>query len=271
MENGIRPNPTTETQDATWERFVADPSPEHREMLVQRYLKLLYRNASTLARQIPSLETEEAISSGFIGLSQAIDRFEPARGLSFTTFACPRIRGAVLDEVRRQSPLSRPANDRRRRMAQARRDIASRELCRPEAHDIAAELGVSLDEYHAWRDQGLRGKDLSLEQPAEGAGDGPARAVAEVIPDPTAMDFAERVERESTGELVRRAMAQLPPRERVAIEAHFLQEKPYREVGAALRVSGARACEIVQHGLTLLRERLLAMSGTSWDALACAN
>jgi RNA polymerase sigma factor FliA len=255
-----------ETDDrGSWQRFVDDPTPEHREILVQRYLKLLYRNASTLSRRIPLLESEEAISSGFIGLSQAIDRFEPSRGLSFTTFAFPRIRGAVLDEVRRQSPLTRPVNDKLRKIERARRTIAARELRRPEDSDIARELGVSLEEYWSWRDDGHRRKDVSLDQPTERVATGAALPVGDITPDPTALDFLASVERESTGELVRRAVADLPARERLAIEAHFFQDKTYREVGALLKVSGVRAYEIVKRGLTLLRKKLTDLAGASFE------
>ena len=213
-----------------------------------------------LSRRIPSLEPGEAISSGYIGLSQAIDRFEPARGLSFSTFAYPRIRGAVLDEVRRQSPRSRPATERRRRFECARRTATARLLRSPESPEVARELGVSLDEYWVWRDDAHRGLDVSLDQRVAARAGENSRVMADLIPDPDALEFAERVEKESVGLLVRKAVAALPARERVAIEAHFFEEKPYREVGALLRVSSTRACEIVQRGIGLLRELLRSMS-----------
>ena len=87
-----------------------------------------------------------------------------------------------------------------------------------------------------------------------------AGVLGDRIPDPAGLEFTERVESENEQHLVRRAVATLPPRERAAIEAHFFEEKPYREVGALLRVSGSRACEIVQRGVGLLREQLCAMS-----------
>jgi RNA polymerase sigma factor for flagellar operon FliA len=244
----------------SWARYAAEPIPEHRADLVSRYLKLLYRNASMLSRRIPSLEREEAISSGFIGLSQAIDRFEPARGLSFSTFACPRIRGAVLDEVRRQSPRSRPATERRRQLECARRTATARLLRSPDSPEVARELGVSLDEYWVWRDDAQRELDVSLDQRAAAPSGENSRVVADLIPDPDALEFTERVEKDSVGLLVRKAVAALPARERVAIEAHFFEEKPYREVGALLRVSSSRACEIVQRGIGLLRELLRPMT-----------
>lgn len=243
-----------------WDRYVADPTPEHRDLLIDRYLKLLYRNASALTRRIPALENEDAISTGFIGLSQAIDRFEPARGLSFTTFACPRIRGAVLDEVRRQSPLPRPANARRKKMEEAARTVAARTKSRAAGAEIAEEMGVSLQQYWSWRDDAWRGQDVSLDQTTGTLeGDAP-RSAADVIPDPEAHGFVEQLERESVHAHVRDAVSRLPARERAAVTAHYFEERPHREVGAILGVSGARACEIVQRGVAMLRDTLGAGS-----------
>lgn len=116
---------------------------------MRRYLALLYGVASTLARRLPTIEPGKAISSGFLGLAQAIERFDPNRGHSFATFACPRIRGAVLDEMRRQSTVPRTALARHRRLGQAsqaggrRRHRGSRrgDLCR--AAGVGTALGVS--------------------------------------------------------------------------------------------------------------------------------
>jgi RNA polymerase sigma factor for flagellar operon FliA len=231
-----------------------------------RYLALLYGVASNLARRLPTIEPGEAISSGFLGLAQAIERFDPKRGLAFSTFACPRIRGAVLDELRRQSSVPRTTLTRRRSLGKASQAVSSRTLRRPEGRDVARELGVSLHEYWAISDEGLRGHDLSIDEPAK---DARQQAVGDCIPDPAAESFAERLEQESTFQMVRRAVAVLPPRERTAVTAHYLDGRPYREVGTALGVSTARACEIVQRGITILRENLQrAMSGGTGELVS---
>lgn len=241
-----------------WARFAARRSEEDRKALTRRYLALLYGVASNLARQVPTLEPGAAISSGFLGLAQAIERFDPKRGLAFSTFACPRIRGAVLDDVRRQSPFPRTTIARRRSLGKATQAVASRTLRRPEGRDVARELGVSLNEYWRMSDESLRGQDLSIDEPvAEAAG----LAIGDCIPDPAAESFTEQVERQSTLQVVQRALAVLPPRERTAVTAHYLEGRPYREVGMALGVSTARACEIVQRGLELLRSTLRVALG----------
>ncbi|NOT08473.1 MAG: sigma-70 family RNA polymerase sigma factor [Gemmatimonadales bacterium] len=246
-----------------WAQFAAKPTQKGRQELVGRYLKLLYQNAAQLSRKIPTLDRGEAISSGFLGLSQAIDRFEPARGLSFSTFACPRIRGAVLDEVRRQSPVSRPANDRRREVGKAERRVAARTLRRPEGREVACELGVSLNEYWTWQDERYRGMDLSLHETSTGTPDGEPRPIGDVLPDPDSLDFSDAVEQESTWHLVRRAVTMLPHREREAVELHYLSNLPFREVGARLGVSAPRACEIAKRGVQMLRQSLAAMTAAN--------
>ena len=249
-----------------WARFAAKRSEEDREALTRRYLALLYGVTSSLARRLPAIEPEEAISSGFFGLAQAIERFDPKRGLAFSTFACPRIRGAVLDEMRRQSSVPRTELVRRRSLGKASRAVASRTLRRPEGRDVARELGVSLNEYWIMTDEGLRGQDLSIDEPAK---DATQRAVGDCIADPGAETFAERLEQESTLQVVRHALTGLPPRERTAVTAHYLEGLPYREVGAALGVSTARACEIVQRGLEILRAKLrVALGGGAGEMVS---
>jgi RNA polymerase sigma factor FliA len=249
-----------------WARFTAKRSDEDRKALMQRYMALLHGVASSLARRLPMIEPGEAISSGFFGLAQAIERFDPSRGLAFSTFACPRIRGAVLDEMRRQSPVPRTTLTRRRRLGQASQAVGSRTLRRPEGRDVAKELGVSLNEYWTITDEGLRGHDLSLDEPAR---DAPQQAVGDSIADPVAESFAELLELESSFQMVQKAMSVLPPRERTAVTAHYLEGRPYREVGVALGVSTARACEIVQRGIETLRERLQrAMNGGTRELMS---
>jgi RNA polymerase sigma factor for flagellar operon FliA len=249
-----------------WARFAAKRLDEDRKALMGRYLALLYGVASSLARRLPTIEPGEAISSGFLGLSQAIERFDPSRGLAFSTFACPRIRGAVLDEMRRQSPLPRTTLSRRRQLGQASQAVASRTLRRPEGRDVAKELGVSLHDYWTMTDEGLRGHDLSLDEPA---GDATRQPVGDCIADPGAESFAERLEQESTFQMVRKVMNVLPPRERTAVTAHYLEGRTYREVGMALGVSTARACEIVQRGIEILREKMQrAMSGGTRELMS---
>ena len=243
---------------AAWGRFGASKCAEQRDQLVRRYLPLLIGTATAISRRMPAVTRHDAISNGFFGLTQAVDRFQPERGLSFSTFACPRIRGAILDAVRSESVVPRKSIERRREVSRAEHRIGTRKGRKPTHGEVAEELGISTGEFWSWHDQRLRGQDTSLDAPAHAEPGASWVPAAEVIPDPLGLEFAERVDAESDHQRVRRSVAALPPRERQAVEARFFEDKSYAEVGRQLGVSTSRACEIVQLGLGRLRARLAA-------------
>ncbi|MFN8581255.1 MAG: sigma-70 family RNA polymerase sigma factor [Gemmatimonadaceae bacterium] len=125
--------------------------PQHsREELISQHLGLVYHVARQLSRaRAMDLELDELVSAGTIGLIEAFNNFDASRGLAFSTFAAPRIRGAMLDEMRRQDHVPRSVRRRSRELSSAT-DALTRELGHtPEPSRVAARMGVDLTTFFA--------------------------------------------------------------------------------------------------------------------------
>jgi RNA polymerase sigma factor FliA len=134
-----------------WQAHAAG-DPAARERLLAEHLGLVHHVARQMSRTLAvRADFDELVSSGTIGLMNALDSFDPARGLAFSTFAAPRIRGAILDELRRQDHVPRSIRRKTREIATAR-EALGRTLGRaPEDREIAAHLGVDLQTLWRWQ------------------------------------------------------------------------------------------------------------------------
>ena len=221
----------------------------HREMpdgdaLVMRHAELVKRIAYHLAGRLPpSVEVADLIQAGMIGLLEAAENFTANRGASFETYAGIRIRGAMIDALRKLDWAPRSVHRKTRAVAAAVRDI-ERETGR-EARDgeIAQRLGVSLEEYHAIVQDAASCRLTSL--------DDVMVAAAADAADP----FRETAEAGFRGALVR-AIESLPEREKLVMSLYYGDELNLKEIGAVLKVTESRVCQLHGQALVRLRARL---------------
>src|ERR687886_1119959 len=131
--------------DASLWQALASGDQSARERLLTAHLSLVHHVARQVSRSLAAnFDFDELVSAGTIGLMSALDSFDPNRGLAFSTFAVPRIRGAILDELRRQDHVPRSVRRKTRDIGAARAALAAK-LCRqPEDHEVAAELKVDV-------------------------------------------------------------------------------------------------------------------------------
>lgn len=221
------------------------------EQWLMEYAPLVKRIAHHLMARLPaSVQVSDLIQAGMIGLLEASKKFEQGKGASFETFAGIRIRGAMLDEVRRNDWLPRSVHKNARRISKAM-NAAEQKLGR-QARDpeIAQELGVSLDEYHQLladsENMGVYGfEDIGL--PADGTG----LADGNEIPGP------ERgFERQAFQQVLAGAIDELPERERLVLALYYDEELNLKEIGLVLGVSESRVCQICNQAMARLRSRL---------------
>src|SRR5947207_875480 len=119
--------------------------------LTQQHVGLVHHVARQLARRLhDKIDLDELVSAGSIGLMQAAASYEPARGLTFSTYAVPRIRGSMLDELRRHDHMSRGARRKARSISAAREALVHRLGREPKTSEVAAELNVSMDTLRQW-------------------------------------------------------------------------------------------------------------------------
>ncbi|WP_344028591.1 FliA/WhiG family RNA polymerase sigma factor [Pseudonocardia kongjuensis] len=246
-----------ETVDAgevpLWRAFLAHRCPDVRRRLVECHARLVRGVGTKLAVRLPaSIELADLMQSGTFGLMEAVDRFDPVRGVRFEGYAAQRIRGAMLDELRAQDWVPRTVRARIREVERAR-DVLQSRAGRPATdRELAAELGIGVRELrHAVRPRHL----ISAEDLAENATpghDGLSALVGDDSGDPALVT----VRRETSQEL-RTAIAQLGERDRVVLQLYYLQNLTLAEIGALLGVTESRVCQLHARMITRLRGRMV--------------
>lgn len=240
--------------DATWMRFVAARDPNLREHLIMHYVHLVRFVVGRLG--IPStstLDADDLLSFGVIGLINAIDRFEPDRGIKFEAYATARIRGAVIDQLRALNWMPRSAVSRSRQLERMLAELEQR-LGRPAHEDeIAAEFGVSIERYrHMLIEAGT--SILSLDAPlAPMRPDDDTSSLAELLEDANALSPSEEAERHEQQQQLASALQRLPPRERLLISLYYDDELTMKEISQIMHVSESRVCQL--HAQAVLRLR----------------
>ncbi|QGX38260.1 RNA polymerase sigma factor FliA [Permianibacter aggregans] len=221
------------------------------EQWLLEYTPLVKRIAHHLMARLPaSVQVSDLIQAGMIGLLEASKKFEQGKGASFETFAGIRIRGAMLDEVRRNDWMPRSVHRNARRISQAVSAVEQRLGRAARDPEIASELGVTLDEYHQLladsENIGVYGfDDIGL------SADGSGLAEGSEIPGPE-RGFEKAAFQRGLAE----AIEQLPERERLVLALYYEEELNLKEIGQVLGVSESRVCQICNQAMARLRSRL---------------
>jgi RNA polymerase sigma factor for flagellar operon FliA len=222
------------------------PSARETEALVMRHAELVKRIAYHLAGRLPaSVEVDDLIQAGMLGLLEAAANYAEGRGASFETYAGIRIRGAMLDGLRKLDWAPRSVHRKARAVAKAIRDIES-EIGR-EARDVevAERMGMKLSDYHRIVEDSA-GCQISSLTTEEGE---------MTLTDSSADPFRDVVDEDFRAALAE-AISNLPERERLVMSLYYDDELNLKEIGAALRVSESRICQIHGQALVRLQARL---------------
>jgi RNA polymerase sigma factor FliA len=245
-------------QQAVWSSFLQTRSVEVKRDLVLQYLDLVRYVVSKLgqnshgARRV--IEKEDMVHYGVLGLILSIDRFSPTMGVKFETFAVPRIRGAILDELRKLDWVPRSVRANSRRLEEAAAQV-TRETGR-EAVDleIAGKLAMTVEEYQKFITE--TGGPMPYHRPGTSAAENAEvlENIAEQSPNP----FEQLTDEESRSFLVD-AVNKLPPRERAIIALYYYEGLRFGEIGKVLRISESRVSQIHSEVLRDLRTRLTTL------------
>ncbi len=217
--------------------------------LVSRHLDLVKRIAWHLAARLPaSVDTDDLVQAGVIGLIEAARHYSGDRGASFETYAGIRIRGAMVDELRRGDWAPRSVHRRMREVSSAIRAI-EQEVGR-EARDaeIAEKIGASLGEYHEIVRDATQCQVLSMHGAASDDDDERDHDVADSGATPY-----DAVEQAAFMTALTTAIGELPEREKLVMALYYDEELNLREIGSVLDVTESRVCQL--HGQALLRLR----------------
>ncbi len=234
--------------------------PLSEEQLIAQYAPLVRRLALQLVSRLPAnVELDDLMQAGMMGLLDAVRRYEAQAEAKFETYATTRIRGAMLDELRSQDWLSRSARSKAREIEIAVLNIQQRELRAASEQEIADELGVSLDEYHAMLDdasgvQVIHYEDLSSDEDRE--------ALARVV----AVDGDELAQHQENPlnllmshnlhQAVVEAIEALPEREKLLLSLQFEHDLNQKEIAAVMGVTEGRISQLRSQAVARIRAKL---------------
>lgn len=234
-------------------------SPERRQQLLSEHLGLVYHVARQLCRaKQMDAELDELVSAGTIGLIEAFNNFDASRGLAFSTFAAPRIRGAMLDELRRQDHVPRSVRRRSRELHRATEDL-TRELGKsPDQHQLAGRMGIDLPTLFRWQSEGDNSRFIPLERTVEGASNS-SRIPMEHLIASTASDIDDRLTMGQEVARLRTSLLALPEQERNVLTLYYFEELKLHEIAALLSVSESRVSQIRAKAIARLRKSMASL------------
>ena len=225
-----------------------------REQLVQRFAPLVKRIAYHLmARLPPSVQFDDLVQNGMIGLLDAIDRFQEGFGAQFETYATQRVRGSMLDGLRENDWLPRNLRRELRRIETAINQLEHERGRVPSERELAEALGMSLADYQKTL-QDARGHQLVYFDDL--AGDGEEDFLERHLTD-NAADPASILEDQSVKTLLVAAIAGLPEREKLMMALYYEQDLNLREIGEVMGVTESRVCQLHSQAIARLRSQIV--------------
>lgn len=232
---------------------------DSRRRMLSEHIGLVYHVARQLCRaKQMDVELDELVSAGTLGLIEAFNNFDPSRGLAFSTFAAPRIRGAMLDELRRQDHVPRSVRRRTREMLAASEQL-TRELGRaPDQLQLAQRMGIDQMTLFRWQSEGDNGRFIPLERTIDSATGG-ARLPLEQLLSSADDELDDRLTRGQEMEALKSALGDLPEQERNVLTLYYFEELKLHEIAAILGVSESRVSQIRAKAISRLRKSLAVL------------
>ena len=232
--------------EATYQAVAAQDA----DALVEVHAPLVRRIAEHLRGRLPdNVETDDLVQVGLMALLEAARKFSADKGAKFETYAGIRIRGAMLDEVRAMGWTPRSVHRKQREISLAMHELEQETGREARPEDVAARMGVSMDEYHKMAADSVSAKLTSLDQVLDGEDHRGALPKHEDEPS----RHAEKAEfRAALSEVIR----SLPEREALVMSLYYDEELNLKEIGAVLEVSESRVCQIHGQALARVRARL---------------
>ena len=241
---------------ALWRQFGEQREQRLRDRLVLHYAPLVKYVAGRVGTGLPAhVEVADLIQSGIFGLVDAIEKFEPERGLKFETYAMQRIRGAILDDLRAQDWVPRSVRGRAREVERALERLGAQLRRTPTDAELAEELGLSLHELRDVYAQLQLTSVVALDElAAAGRGSTP---LADILEDQEALDpVALLVDQDNRRQLAQ-AIAHLAERDRVVVTLYYFENLTLAEIGRVLGVTESRVCQLHTRAVLRLRAKLL--------------
>lgn len=242
-----------EDKEKLWQTYRKAPSAELREQLIIEYSPLVKIVAGRLGMYLGgNMEYEDLVSYGIFGLIDAIDKFDMDKEVKFETYASLRIRGSILDQIRKMDWIPRTVRQRQRQIDEAIRNLENKNGRSATDEEIAAELGLNNEEYISWQNQMKVTNVVSLNEFVE-QGTEPAM---DATSNSHFMQPDRSYEKEELKEALAKGLQTLTEKERQVILFYYYEELTLKEISAILEVSESRVSQLHTKGLQKLQKQM---------------
>jgi RNA polymerase sigma factor for flagellar operon FliA len=241
-----------EELEVVWRAFKATGDQAARNQLMEAYLPIVRYAADRIGEKLPhSVDVQDLMSAGIFGLADAIDRFDMGRGVKFETYCSSRVRGAILDELRKMDWVPRLVRARLHQLERAYQKLEREHGRAPTDTELAGTLGVSLQQLdHLYREVNATGVSAGGRRALE-KDTAPTQPALETVEDKRARDPLVNAQKR---ELVEFLTSHLAPKERLILLLYYYEELTFKEIGATLGLSESRVSQL--HSKLVLRLRL---------------
>ncbi len=240
-----------------WELYKKTDRRELLEKIVEKYLNIVHYLAHKLVVYTSnSLTRDDLYSAGIIGLLEAIKRFDIEKGLEFQTYATIRIRGAIIDEIRRIDWVPRSVRQKSKKIDAAIHALFNKTGRMPSDYEIAEELEISIEEYYKITDNLGPLFLSSLDASIASGGDSEILKIRDIVQDESEESFGSLMMHKKLRKQIIKAIGQLPDKEKLVISLYYYEELNLKEIGMVLGVSESRVSQIHSSAILKLRHSL---------------
>lgn len=253
-EQHVRTFPDAESLDAAWREYRSTGSEALRNRLVEHYLYLVRLTAQRIGAKLPDeVDVDDLMSAGTFGLVDAIDAFDLERGVKFETYCAPRIRGAILDELRSMDWVPRLVRHRAHKLNQAIRALEIELGRAPSEDEIASRLNVGPGQMEKLLRDAAAVSLVSLSQTVSDGDSNRERTEADVLRDDRSRDPVAETQRRDLRDLVTRGLSRA---ERLIIVLYYYEQMTMKEIGLTLDLSESRVSQMHSAIIERLRNAL---------------
>ena len=247
-----------------WENYGKTKSPEIREKLILEYAPLVKLVAGRLSMYLGyNVEYDDLVSYGIFGLIDAIDKFDSMKAVKFETYASLRIRGAILDQIRKMDWIPRTIRQKQKKIDAAMKEIETATGRAATDEEIAGSLGISEDDYLAWQSQMKVTNVVSLNEFMESGSEVPAQQSNQYRFDGP----EEVVEKKELKIILEQALSLLTEKEKKVILLYYYEDLTLKEISNVLEVSESRISQLHTRALQKMRGRMGNYMGILGDRI----
>lgn len=225
-----------------WHDFRKNPCDEMRNQLIEKYLHLVKYNAERIWARLPDgVELDDLISAGVFGLMDAISAFDTERGVKFETYCVPRIRGAMLDELRSMDWVPRLVRSKASKMEEARKSLEALLGRAPLPEEMAEKMGVPIEEFHKLQGESTAVSQVSLNKKWYETDSYKDVREIDIVEDKRAEDPTKKIQNRDLMKMVTRGLNR---NERLIIILYYYEDMTMKEIGATLDLSESRVSQM---------------------------